>query len=112
MPQASFVEIPLDENGPLPEPKTFWNFGAIEPRALSAGDYARSVDELEEALIAAFEHRGQLAAEEFRRNQEELETQYAVEEKLKRKENEMLDLYSEGESCMGSVILSEAKDLN
>jgi asparagine synthase (glutamine-hydrolysing) len=55
LPPASWVEIPLDESGPLPEPKTFWDFGAIELRALSARDYARSVDELEATLRHAVE---------------------------------------------------------
>jgi asparagine synthase (glutamine-hydrolysing) len=55
MPQASYVEIPLDQNGPLPEPKTFWDFGAIEPRALTPRDYERSVDELETVLRHAVE---------------------------------------------------------
>jgi site-specific DNA recombinase len=49
----------------------------------------------EEALLATFEQRGIVQAEEVRRDQDELETLYAAEGKLKTEQNKMLDLYSQ-----------------
>jgi asparagine synthase (glutamine-hydrolysing) len=49
-PAASVVEVPLDAPLPLPTPRTYWEFGAIEPRELGEREYARAVDEVESRL--------------------------------------------------------------
>lgn len=47
LPAASFVEIPLDKRGALPQPRMYWNFAAIAPRDV---DYATAVDEVDALL--------------------------------------------------------------
>jgi site-specific DNA recombinase len=59
-------------------------------------DYIKGQITDEAALLAAFEQRDQITGAELQRDQAELETQSAIAEKLRRKEAEMLDLYSDG----------------
>jgi site-specific DNA recombinase len=81
---------------------------ACRPGHKCAGKYLRA-DNLEErvwkyirnqvtdeaALLATFERRGQMHAEEARRDQNALESLYAAEGKLKAEQNKMLDLYAQ-----------------